>query len=337
MDSLNEKFLSDINKIEKEYDEIENLLSSVEIISDNKLFRYYQKKQAKINGITKLYKKYRQYESDLKDTTELLEIETDENEIISLKNQIEVFENQMSKLILELKIEYSKMKILRDEKVLVEISYKSGEKLKLQTLITIFEKFAEHNDFKINAIKSSADSFNFELCGENTFEILSFMSGNLKIIERNIESIFLISVIKLNLDNFEINEDDIKIETLKSGGAGGQHINKTESAVRLTHLPTGISVICQDERSQQMNKQRAMENLTKKLQDKFNQENLKKTESQRKMIKTKLFSSTSNLTIDFNKNNVFYSEAKRYYKLSDILNGNFQIIWRDLLIDGKQN
>ena len=139
---------------------------------------------------------------------------------------------------------------------------------------------------------------------------------------------------------YEVSRDmpleDVEIETLKSGGAGGQHINKTESAIRLVHKPTGLSVVCQDERSQLMNKKRAFENLERKIKLKIDQESKNDIIFQRKNIKNALFSSTSALTFNFDKNNVFCNKTKKYYDLKEILKGNLQIIWSDVIIDGEK-
>ena len=184
--------------------------------------------------------------------------------------------------------------------------------------------------------KRESTSIIFELKGNNVYQNLNFLSGNIKIINQGQESIFYIVILKTSKTNFTLNEDDVEIETLKSGGAGGQHINKTESAIRIIHKPTGLSVVCQDERSQLMNKKRAFENLEKKIKEKIEIEAKNAVVLQRKNIKNALFSSTPALLISFDKNSVFCNKTQKYYKLKEILEGNLQIIWSDVIIDGKK-
>ena len=154
-------------------------------------------------------------------------------------------------------------------------------------------------------------------------------SGKLKKIEFEKESFANMVVIKnLELSN-DINEEDLMIQTNKSSGAGGQHINKTESAVRITHVPTGIVVECQDERSQTKNKEKAIE----RLKEKISQNNITKLknndEKQRKAIKNKLFGNTPSVIFDFDLNSVIVTDKKLEYKIKDIQGGNIDIIFND--------
>jgi len=118
--------------------------------------------------------------------------------------------------------------------------------------------------------------------------------------------------------DIDFDENDVQIELSKSGGAGGQHINKTESAVKLIHMPTGITAICQDERSQLKNKEKAFIALKEKVLKNFNKDNEKDIQIQRKQMFNAVFSGVSTFVLDFDKNRFIVCDTKNEYKLADV-------------------
>ena len=336
MDKFDKQLIENLEKKEREYDELETLLESVEIMTDNKLFQFYQRKFKKLDRLICIFKKYKQLLSEYETHIELIKLESDELIIKDLETQNEEIDEQLNEIFAKLKIEYHNLEIGDSEEILVELNYKSGDTIYLETLFNIFKTYSEDNDLVLNINKKENASIIFELKGNNVYRNLSFLSGNIKMINQGKETIIYIVVLKTSKQDFSINEEDVEIETLKSGGAGGQHINKTESAIRLVHKPTGLSVVCQDERSQLMNKKRAFENLERKIKVKIEQESKNDIIFQRKNIKNALFSSTSTLTFNFDKNNVFCNKTKKYYDLKEVLKGNLQIIWSDVIIDGEK-
>ena len=130
----------------------------------------------------------------------------------------------------------------------------------------------------------------------------------------------------------ELREEDIAIEISKSSGAGGQHINKTESAVKLIHLPTGITAECQDERSQGKNKEKAMTALKEKILQKSKENRENNIKNQRNSLKTAIFADTPVLIFDFDRNRVVDNRTKKNYNLKEILAGNINNISSDLRV-----
>ena len=162
--------------------------------------------------------------------------------------------------------------------------------------------------------------------GKSVYALLKIFSGKAKKVLRGVETFANIVVLKTEEVETDIREEDLIIQTSRSGGAGGQHINKTESAVKIIHVPTGLFAECQDERSQGKNKEKAMQALQKKIEQRVLENQQKNIKNQRKEIRNKLFSATAELVIDFDANKVLLNSNKSEYKLKEIISGNLDLI-----------
>lgn len=335
MEKLDLDFFEKLSSKKNEYDELENLLNSVEIMTDNKLFLHTQKKLKKLEPLIKKLNEFDEVQKELKDNNELLNLEKDLTVLNELNSANKDLLSRQQVLIKELKQEYLNLDGSLTELVSVELRLKSGEQECLLDVYNMFLKFAESIDAKIQVKEDTENAKTFLLEGENIFKNLSIFSGNCKIIKLGKESIVGIVVLSENSEKFSLNLDDVIVETHKSGGAGGQHINKTESAIRLIHKPTGIVATCQDERSQTKNKERAFENLKSKLEKEFVKKQQKNIDFQRKNAKNALFSSTPVLCLNFDKNEVTYFKIKKSYNLKQIICGELDLISNDVVINDK--
>ena len=176
-----------------------------------------------------------------------------------------------------------------------------------QMLFRMYSRFADNHGFKVQVLdyldgdEAGIKSITFEVDGENAYGFLKSEKGVHRLVrispfnangkrQTSFASCDVMPEIENNID-IEINDDDLRIDTYRSSGAGGQHINKTSSAIRITHIPTGIVVQCQNERSQHMNKDKAMQMLKSRLYLLKEEENRQKADDIRGVITDNAFGS----------------------------------------------
>ena len=321
MNSVNNGFCEIFDKIVGEYDELSELVQAVEIMSDHKLYTHYLKQIKNIEEIAKKYKEYKQIVSDIAAINDLRNSDNFAECDLEVKN----LELEKEGLFEKLKALYAESKSKENEQVEIEISSKDDMDFVL-LLKEVFMTYSNRCGFELVENLSKSDAEFLKIAGEDVFKQLKIFSGKLKKVFRGNETFANVVVLKTDDEKIVINEDDLVVQTSKSGGAGGQHINKTESAVKIIHLPTGIFAECQDERSQLKNKEKAMQALLKKLEQQTKDKCEKSIKNQRKEISGKLFSTTPEMIFDFDANKVILNENKTDYKLKEIVSGNLELI-----------
>ena len=288
-----------LNEAEKRYSEIEEALANPETVGNQAEFTKAMKEYKNLTPIIEKYREYKKTMSDLEGAKSMMEEESGElydlavEEYKECKERIAVIEEELKVLLIP--------KDPNDDKnVIVEIRAGAGGEeaaLFASVLYRMYSMYADSNGFKteLTGVNETGlggfKEVTFLISGDGAYSRFKFESGVHRVQRvpetetqgRIHTSTATVAVLPEAEDvEVELNMGDVTVETCKSSGAGGQHVNKTESAIRLIHKPTGIVVECQDERSQFKNKDKAFKILRAKLYDIKMQEQNDKIASERK-------------------------------------------------------
>jgi len=355
---MKEEYKSALDQIRKKYDEIVDKLSQVEITSDYEICQEYSKEKARYEGAVNMANSLRDKESELKGIIEMLsqsnvaqemrDLAEEEKERLNL--EIDAINIKLEKLILDTFIFPEAYK-----NIIFEIRAGTGGDeagLFVADLYKMYSRFAQKNNWKLEVMDSNPTSLGgfkeliFSISGRDIYQYMKYESGVHRV-QRvpstetggRIHTSAVSVVILPEPEEVEVKIDtkDLKIDTYRASGAGGQHVNVTDSAVRITHLPSGIVVSCQDERSQIKNRQKAMRILKARLLD-FQIRTQERERDEKRRISVGTGDRSEKIrTYNFPDNRVTDHRINlTLYKLEGILNGDLDEVVESLMIEERK-
>ena len=333
--------------METHYDEINAKLSDPEIIADREQYTSLMKEFKNLTPVIEVFRSYKSAKNDLEEAKNLLNESGTDAELKEMaQSQLEDAKEQLEELEQELKILLLPKDPNDDKNVIIEIrGGAGGEEASLfaNSLYRMYSMYAEAHRWKQEVLYANPTELggfkeiSFSIEGEGAYSRLKYESGVHRVQRvpetesqgRIHTSTVTVAVLpEADEVELEISPTDLKIDVFRSSGAGGQHINKTESAVRITHIPTGVVVECQDERSQHKNKDKAMKVLRARLFESMQQEQADKIASERKMQVGTGDRSERIRTYNFPQGRMTdHRIGLTLYRLESILNGDLDEIF----------
>jgi peptide chain release factor 1 len=342
--------------VEDRYERLNELLSDPEIVNDSKKLREYSKEQADMQETVQAYREYKDLKSQLQDAKAMLEEKLDAEMREMVKEELSELEEQIVEAEAKLKFLLIPKDPNDDKSVIFEIRGAAGGEeaaLFAGTLYRMYSRYADAQGWKTEVMDASPTGLGgfkeiiFMINGKGAYSKLKFENGAHRVqrvpetesggrIHTSTATVACLP--EAEEVEVEIHDKDVRVDTYCSSGAGGQSVNTTASAVRVTHIPTGIVVTCQDEKSQHKNKDKAMKVLRARVYDKFMQEAQSEYDSVRKSAVGTGDRSERIRTYNFPQNRVTdHRIGLTLQKLDQILEGRLDEIVDALIMEDQSS
>lgn len=334
-----------LNQISENHEEIAMLLSQPEVLSDQNRFRDLSREYAQVEPIVLSWHDWNQTQTAIQELREML-TETDpelrqmaEEELASCKTRLEALENDLQILLLPVDEN-------DDNNIFLEIRAGTGgdeAAIFSGDLFRMYQKYAEARAWSMEVLSQNhGDHGGFKeiivrVVGQGAYSRFKFESGTHRVqrvpetesqgrIHTSACTVAILPEAE-NVEEIDISPADLRIDTFRASGAGGQHVNKTDSAIRITHLPSGIVIECQDERSQHKNRARAMSFLKARLLEQ-EQNRLKSEEAQSRRLQVGSGDRSQRIrTYNFPQGRITDHRINlTLYKLDELLSGNLDMV-----------
>lgn len=290
---------SKLEKVEDRYKKLELELSNPDVISDREKFQNYSKEFAELGQVVTPYRELKKINQEIEETKKLL----DDPEMEELaKSELETLTKKEQEINSQLEILLLPKDPFDEKNIIIELrSGTGGDEAALFAgeLLRMYTRFAEKNHWKLEFISTSPTGLGgykeaiFSIMGKRVYSKLKYEGGVHRVQRvpategsgRVHTSAASVAVMPEAEDvDIQIETKDLKIDAFRSSGPGGQNVNKVSSAIRITHLPSGVVVACQTQKSQHQNKEQAMKLLKTKLFEAKEEEQHKKRASERKIM-----------------------------------------------------
>jgi peptide chain release factor 1 len=331
--------------IEEKYEKINNQLSQADVISDQELYKKLMKEHKELSPVVNKYRELLSIKDREEQAKSILAAEEDREMREMAQEEINLCRSELSVCEEELRVLLLPKDANDDKNVMIEIrGGVGGEEAALfaAELYRMYSMYAEVKGYKVEVLNinetelGGIKEISFLIEGEGAYSRFKFESGTHRVQRvpdtessgRIHTSAVTVAVLPVVEDvEIDINPADLQIDTYRSGGAGGQHVNKTESAIRITHIPSGVVVECQDERSQHKNRDKAMKVLRAKLFEAKRQEQSDAIAKERKSQVGSGDRSERIRTYNFPQGRLSdHRIGLTLYRLEEILNGDLDEI-----------
>ena len=296
---MNESMLDRLVSMENRYEELGHMLMDPDIGTDIKKMTDVTKEQASLQAAYDLFQEYKEVKDGIDGAKELMK-ENDPEIKEMAKMELDELEEKMPDIIKKLELELIPKDPNDNKNVIMEIRGAAGGdegNIFAGDLYRMYVKYAESQGWKVEVMEaeeSEAGGFSlisFNVIGDGVYGKLKYESGSHRVqrvpktetqgrVHTSTATVLVMP--EMEEVDVQINKSDLRIDTYRASGAGGQHINKTDSAVRITHLPTGIVATSQDGRSQHDNRDKAMKALVARVYDYFQSQQTEAIDSERK-------------------------------------------------------